>query len=1188
MRLSLSTLLVVFCFSAYGQLPQLVVPVGHTNPVIGLEADPSNTFLYSIDGSPEVAVWDIQTRTVASYLEGHDINTTSIALSADGSLLATGDASGKVILRTLGDWKVTQVLAFEGSVKQLTFSPDGNSLGVLTATGKLSVVATSNGQATNSLEKPGNNIMSFAWNAVGQLAIGLSNGSVEVYAADGNAAVVSVPTVGKPVTGIVAGADSDSWVATTGSGDLIHIKAGSVASQQTTPLLRLISLRSGANMVAVTGRGSSSNIHLYSKTGGAELTGTITLPDSGGNNSGAAFGIQTCAFTPSGNKLLVPDHAGSIHEYDLGTGQLSGSYAGQASKVLSLAINREGTQLAVGRGSGVLLLDLTGATAPRQLKNASSPIIGLSFGTNPYMLAGVQQNGVLTAWDTKYDAVVYSRPTEEKLTYPYLEITRNDEVIVKKVDNGTGLFPVKTGKKPKIIKLNESFDQRLTPDGRLLLAQDADKGLTVYDTEAFKKQRSIKIDGLQYFEVSRDGQWIAAVTKKGGTSIELVDLTSGKAVKQVAVPASKAVTKIKFDPTGNFLISLSNVVPRGSSTGDYSITFWDLQQGREAFQLTGHSAAVSDLAFSKDGKVLFSAGFDGLVKVWSLEKRTELATLVPLNNTEWAVVTPDGLFDATRDATQQMHYAVGKEKIALDQMKDKFYEPYLLPKLLGFHQEPIRTTPKLDGFDLYPEVKLAHPEENDGKLGISLNDQGGGIGRIVILINGKEVINESRGVENTTGGFASFDYGIQNHPYIKKGGLNKVTVRAYNKDGYLSSPEKSVYLIDESKAGGGTSSKVYGLVAGVSDYEGTDMDLKYAAKDAEDFYSALRLSSESRFGKENVDIRLLSTQPGQQPPTKNNIRAALEAIKEKATSNDYLVVYLSGHGVTESGPEADFYYLTADASSMKVEASADKASYALSSKEIAELIMAVPTVRQVLVIDACHSGQLAQNLTGSNFTMSSEEVRALETLKDRTGLYIIAGSAADAVSYEASAFDQGLLTYSLLYGMKGPALREDRYIDIINLFNFASQKVPELASEIGGIQKPEVRVPNDLSTFDIGELGPEQRKQIVLKANRPAVAASAFQNEATFSDDLQLGELIDQRLKQAESQNSEEGVMFVDTKTFPEAFVVRGRYSESDEGLNAMGAIFQGKTKIADIKASAATVDVLADKVVAELRAAMK
>ena len=1188
MRPYLTLIFCIACFTATAQLPKLVVPVGHTNPITAMATDPSGDYLYSIDGGSQVTVWDVSSRGIVTFLEGHGSTITSLDTSADGHYLATGDASGRVTIRKQSDWKTMGIIEIGSEVTELRFDQKGGKVGALAKSGKLFVIDAESSKITATIERANLIITCFAWSSSNRIGLGFGDGRLEVLEHPAADPVSILTALDKPVTGIVAGLVDGAWTFVTGDGEIFHYKDNTLISRQKTALPRLISIQSSKELIAVTGRGTAENVFLYSADGAEPTSNKISTPENVVNQSSSGIGLQTCAFSANGKNLFLPDYEGGIHHYDLTTGEWKGSFTGQAGKLLSLATNDDGTRLAIGSSKGVLLFDLTGASGPKQLRNTTGPVIGLDFGTHQDFLAGVQQHGIVTAWDTRYDAVLYSRPTGERLTYPTLEVTQNDEYIIKKVDNGTGVFAVKSGKKPRVIKLKESFDQHLTPNGKLLLAQDADKGITFYDTEGFKKQRAIKVDGLQYFEISDDGKWIAAVVKAEETSIQLVEIASGRAVKNIPIPSGKNITKIKFDPTGRYVITLSNVISKGSSVGDYGITFWDIEQSAEAFQLKGHSAAVSGIAFSGNGRVLFSSGFDGLVKCWSVADRKELATLVPLNANDWAVVTPDGLFDASKDAILQMHYSAGKESIALEQMKDKFYEPYLLPKLLGFHADPIRQTPRLEGFDLYPEIRLSHPEENNGMLGINLNDQGGGIGRIVILINGKEVINEARDVETVINGFSSFDYGIENHPYIKKGGLNKITVKAYNEEGYLSSPEKSVYLIDESNAGGATPSRVFGLVAGVSDYEGSDMDLKYAAKDAEDFYSALKLSTESRFGEDNVNLKLLTTQPGHMAPTKANLLAELQKIKNEATSNDYLVVYLSGHGVTDKGEDADFYYLTADASSMKVGESGERNNYALSSREIGQLIMEVPTIRQVLVIDACHSGQLAQHLSGSSFTMSSEQARALETLKDRTGLYIIAGSAADAVSYEASTFDQGLLTYSLLYGMKGPALREDRYIDIISLFNFASQKVPELASEIGGIQKPEVRVPNDLNTFDIGELDAEQRKQISLKASRPAVAASAFQNEATFTDDLQLGELIDLRLKQLEGQNSQSGVMFVDARTFPEAYVIRGRYSEEGGAVKATGAVFQGKAKLADINISATSATQLADLIMEKASAMIK
>ena len=71
-------------------------------------------------------------------------------------------------------------------------------------------------------------------------------------------------------------------------------------------------------------------------------------------------------------------------------------------------------------------------------------------------------------------------------------------------------------------------------------------------------------------------------------------------------------------------------------------------------------------------------------------------------------------------------------------------------------------------------------------------------------------------------------------------------------------------------------------------------------------------------------------------------------------------------------------------------------------------------------------------------------------------MFVSMGSTADAVSYEASQYEQGLLTYSLLEGMKGTALRKDQYVDVNGLFQRAVEEVPELAKGIDGIKKPRI------------------------------------------------------------------------------------------------------------------------------------
>src|SRR5947207_10293078 len=100
---------------------------------------------------------------------------------------------------------------------------------------------------------------------------------------------------------------------------------------------------------------------------------------------------------------------------------------------------------------------------------------------------------------------------------------------------------------------------------------------------------------------------------------------------------------------------------------------------------------------------------------------------------------------------------------------------------------------------------------------------------------------------------------------------------------------------------------------------------------------------------------------------------------------------------------------------------------------------------------------------------SGDAIRAIDRAKDRTGSYILMGSAADAVSYEASQYGQGLLTYALLKGLKGAALNNDEFIDISKLFHYAQDEVKQLAENIGGIQRPIIFSPKD-DSFDVGQL----------------------------------------------------------------------------------------------------------------------
>jgi Caspase domain len=300
------------------------------------------------------------------------------------------------------------------------------------------------------------------------------------------------------------------------------------------------------------------------------------------------------------------------------------------------------------------------------------------------------------------------------------------------------------------------------------------------------------------------------------------------------------------------------------------------------------------------------------------------------------------------------------------------------------------------------------------------------------------------------------------------------------------------------------------------------------------------------------------------------------------------VVYFSGHGVAPQGSD-EYYYLTADARSLELDDPAVRKRDALSGAELADLIRNVPATRkQVLVLDTCAAGRGIKTL-GQQRAVSGDQVRALERVKDRNGLHLLAGAAADASSYEASRFGQGLLTYSLLLGMTGPGLKGTE-LDVLTWFGYAVDEVPVLAREIGGIQKPLLSSPSEGASFPLGRLEAEDRVKIPLPKERPLVLRSTFEEEATFDDVLRLAGRVDEHLRDAAEQGASAAPLFVDAGEGEGAYRLAGRYRIDGNAVDVRLNVFRGSERVgqASARGTKDKLDALAQALVAEFSKILK
>lgn len=744
--------------------------------------------------------------------------------------------------------------------------------------------------------------------------------------------------------------------------------------------------------------------------------------------------------------------------------------------------------------------------------------------------------------------------------------------------------------------VNLSDPEKMTPyDDRFSAFSDDGSYLAYYNFNeaSLLIQRADSLDSLRapvevasHIEGSEPGKDVRVKVSNDGKLVALEDwrgtfvIEPGKNKLLKRFLGRKTIT---FSPDGKFFVVIGDKSVRAYSTVNANRDLWDQSfsrlidsvdnfysphaqvspdNSRVILTTNGHATVVN----ATNGEPIKRLKFVGQLKeinwarslvVSTYESRLIMTSFATgeqlmvktfLGASDWVVTHSSGLFDATPAAMQTLYFVQGMDIIQFDQLKDRYYEPGLWKKVMK--GEDLRKTTGLKAIDLPPDVKVKGVDAQ-GYFEIELTNRGGGIGEVSILIQGKEVVKDARTNKSADVPSMKIRYFVGNHRNLINGD-NYITVKAWNKDHWVVSRGE---MITFTKAQvDNYQPAVHIVTCGVSDYAGgKDIDLTYAAKDAEDIGTSLAAGANRLFGTTRTNLyRLTTSEPKDAWPTRKNITAVFKKIASQADPRDIIVVYLSGHGTNLGGADGDWYYLTQDAYTTNPSAYNDPAireQTTLSSNELVEMFKTIPAAKQVLVIDACASGKVVDNLIVKRDVPSST-LRALDRMKDRVGLHIITGCTADAVSYEASRYGQGVLTYSLLEGIRGAALRDDEFVDVNKLFQYAQERVPVLATGIGGIQTPVTFSPNGSQSFDIGQLTDDERKKIPISEIRPVYIQSNFQDDDEMSDVLGLGKKVDELLSDEAARGVAAPVIFVPVRDYPDGCQLVGRYKKENDVIN--------------------------------------
>jgi WD40 repeat protein len=601
---------------------------------------------------------------------------TALAVSPTARLLASGDAGGAVRFYDIRTWRPTGPavrLAGQVSGEAMAFAPKGNVLAAATASGgnrsdlylfrppsRTARLVASWPSVPTALGPPRYTRLAFSPDAT-RLAVAVATAAPGSPVPTGERLLVLEMPSGRVLWQRrypLRPGQQEVWVAFRPDGTLV-----TSAQQGET---RLWSARSGRieRRFSIGGPFSISPDGRFAGIAGnspdpANPSASLALLDlaTGRRRSltplPAQGWITALAFTPDGRRLLGSSFEGALRIWDLTSGAIVQTFAGQTDGA-SLAMTPDGRTVFTGAETGtVVAWDLSGSQSLGRGFRLNAPNAGClntpCFVVHPRstLMAAARADGTVALIDLRTRRALGAlparsgRPAEALAFFP-----DGRRLAVGGVDGVAGrvtLWDVGGRKVLRSLRFPRPvWWVAISPDGRRLAVQMRNaisprSRVEVIDVASNRVlySRTTAIDrGRGGLFFSPDGRRLAVVICcRRGSPIELWDARTGK--RELSVPLDGYATSLDFSRDGRLL---------AVATNDGKVLFLDAHDGEPR----GPAIAVGrdeidPVSFSADGRLLAASSTDQTTTVWDVASRTRLGTTFPVEQgAGTAHFAPDG------------------------------------------------------------------------------------------------------------------------------------------------------------------------------------------------------------------------------------------------------------------------------------------------------------------------------------------------------------------------------------------------------------------------------------------------------------------------------------------------------------------------------------------------------------------
>ena len=1095
---------VSLCSVGLAQKAELVVQTGHYKKINHIVFSPNGKHLASASEDKSLKVWDLTTGKEFRTMRGHKRGVNRLAFSPDGKALVSGGDrhDGSIIF---WDWVTGKKLhvfkkAHSGPVTVLKFSKNGKRL-YSGSYQEMKVWDIANKkllfQHNDRRKRYKEKLLKHNVNAVAispnqklfATGSGRSTGRGDIFLWDAQTFKMLKHfdlTGSKSYATALMFSKNGKVLYNTGSFGMVlgrNIKTGKIEA----------GFENAGHGYPCPCGFSPDRKYVYSACASKWVIQDMTAGKPIHSLKDAMFGYSSIAFNITNQTFAVAGQSTSekyvINLYYTQTGRFIRTLNGYPGQITSVQFSHDNFKIASGNyqrptrvwelnGGGGFKNFVEGAYSKR-----GDIISTVAFSNDDKTLYnGIQ--GRIYAWRTK-DGKMVKRIMKGSHERRNIVLTPDGKNILH--NSGSALlWDAKTGEPTGNLGRARTMTRSIavSPQGDIFYAGGY-KEIKRWDAKTLKELPALKSDGYIWeIAVSPDGKTLA--TRNFGVSLR--DATTGALLKRLKGNNIQAPT---FSPDGKLLaIAQGDDIQLLNATNLNPIRI-----------LKGHTDVVNALHFSYDNRLLVSGSEDTSLKLWDVKTGKLVATLHALDGEDFIITTPELYYMTTKGGLKGVAFRVGDKVFPFEQFDLQYNRPdlvlqkigYASPRVIKAYKRAYKKRLQKLGFDEsrfnkdfhLPTIRLLTrklPVNTSKKqlfFKVKAEDTKYTLDRLYVYVNDTP-INGSNGINLRNKRSKAFEKKMN---LELSNGLNKIQVSVMNDKGVESLRETFEINYDGPKA----TPSLYVIALGVSKYKNPKMNLNYARKDAQDVVNTL-LQKKKEYTQMIVDTLF------DKSATIENVKKLKQQLSTTKV-DDQVMVFIASHGLLDE--KLDYYLAMHDVNFKK------PSEKGLPYEDLEGLLDGIPARNKVLMIDACHSGEIdkqdrqefktntnAGTISARGFTKTNQEKttttqeesddfnfdvadfkqvglgnsfdlmkKMFADLRRNSGATVISAAGGMEYALEGNLWKNGVFTYCLLSGMKNKEadLNKDGKVMLSELQKYLKQQVPKVTN---GKQQPTSRVEN--------------------------------------------------------------------------------------------------------------------------------